>query len=100
MFPSQSLMVLLDFARGKISWSVEVFDAALTVLGYFGRMWIGQQQQPIIAGAEESTDDEVITSIEMLLSTRQEQGHPVASVPPILVSVLIQWIVRQLLKNI
>lgn len=99
MFPSQSLMVLLDFARGKTPWSVEVFDAALTVLGYFGRMWIGQQQ-PLVAGSEESTDDEVVTSIESLLATRQEQGHPVAGVPPILVSILIQWIVRQLAKNI
>ena len=98
MFPTKELLTLLAFARGQSPWSIEVFDAAIGVISYFGRMFLAQPQ--LIAGAKEDSDEDAIQAIESLLATRQEQGHPVAGVPPILVSILIQWIVRQLAKNI
>ena len=99
MFPSQSLLVLLDFARGRKSWGVEVFDACIDVLGYFGRAWLAQQQQ-IIAGGEEPNDQEVVIALETLASSQGSDGHPVASVPPMVVSILLSWLLKQLLKNI
>jgi hypothetical protein len=98
MFPSQSLLVLLDFARGRKSWGIEVFDACIDVLGYFGRAWLAQQQQ-VIAGIDEP-DDEIVTVLETLASSQGSDGHPVASVPPMVVSILLSWLLKQLLNNI
>jgi len=102
MFPSQSLMVLLDFARGRVTWSVQVFDAALEVLGYFGRMWIGQQQQAaMVVGQDQPTDEEILTALETLASTSSTgQEHQVAALPPMVVSILLSWLLRQITKNI
>lgn len=101
MFPTQSLMVLLDFARGRVTWSVQVFDAALEVLGYFGRMWIGQQQAPMVVGQDQPTDEEIVTALETLTSASStDQEHQVAALPPMVVSILLSWLLRQITKNI
>lgn len=99
MFPTAEIGILLSFARGQSIWSIEVFDAALTVASYFGRMLITQPKS--YGGTQQISDPEdIIPALESVnLEAGLTAGHPVASMSPILVSIILQYALKIILKN-
>jgi hypothetical protein len=96
MFPTKELLTLLAFARGQSPWSVEVFDAAIAVISYFGRMFLAQPQ--LIAGAQEDSDEDAIQAIESVTSGSDD--HPVAGLSPAIASIILQFAIRCILRNL
>ena len=100
MFPIQDLQLLLEFARGKREWSVEVFDAAIRVISYFGRMFITPGQSPVI-GADQVriSEDEAIAALDSLTQANADDadaGHPVAGISPALVLAVLRVAIQLL----
>ena len=99
MFPTAEIGILLSFARGQSIWSIEVFDAALTVAGYFGRMLITQPKSYGGTANPENSDDIVSVLESVNVEAGLTDGHPVASLSPVLVSIILQYALKILLKN-
>jgi hypothetical protein len=99
MFPTSEIGILLSFARGQSIWSIEVFDAALTVAGYFGRMLITQPKSYGGTANPENSDDIVSVLESVNVEAGLTDGHPVASLSPVLVSIILQYALKILLKN-
>lgn len=99
-FPTTEIGILLQFARGQIAFSLEVFDSAITIVSYFGKMFISQPQVYGSTFSNGSTDD-IISVLESLnVEAGLTDGHPVASLSPILVSMIIQYAIKLILKNL
>lgn len=100
MFPSASLMLLLNFCRGKTPWGKPVFDAVIEVLAYFGQTFFTAQ----IVGANkpsEVTDDDAIAAIETLVNANPDvDGHPIAGVSPFVIAIILKFALQILLKKI
>lgn len=102
MFPLADLQVLLEFARGKTEWSVEVFDAAIRVLSYFGRMFISQGAPGPIVGADQVriSESEAIAALDNLTQApddaERDGSHPVAGISPILILTVLRFVIQLL----
>ena len=96
MFPSESLLVLLNFARGKTLWGVEVLDAALDVVRYFGRLAVESPRQ-VVAGDVELNDP--ADALEQLIE-QQHQDSDVAGLPPVLALTVLRFAISLLSRLI
>jgi hypothetical protein len=99
MFPTSALVTLLSFARGQTPWGKPVFDALIEVVVYFGQTFVPAAD---VAGAvaEETTDDDAITAIESVIAGSEDEGHPIASVSPFVVGIILKFALQILLKKI
>lgn len=104
MFPIQDLQLLLEFARGKQEWSVDIFDAAIRVIAYFGRMFITPGQSPVI-GADQVriSDAEAVAALDAMTQANAddaEVGHPVAGISPALVLAVLRFAIQLLATKV
>lgn len=99
MFPTSALVTLLSFARGQTPWGKPVFDALIEVVVYFGQTFVPAAE---VAGAvpEETSEDDVITAIESIIAGSEDEGHPIASVSPFVVGIILKFALQILLKKI
>jgi hypothetical protein len=102
MFPASELGLLLEFVRGKVELNAEVFEAAISVLSYFGKMFLIKNVATYTP--DQSSDDDVAGAIENILASAQDdsdfEGHRVASLSPILISIVLKFIISAILKKI
>lgn len=102
MFPASELGILLEFVRGKVELNSEVFDAAIAVLSYFGKMFLLNRVATFTP--DQSSSDDVGGAIENILASAQDdsdfEGHRVASLSPILISIVLKFILSAILKKI
>jgi hypothetical protein len=99
MFPTSALVTLLSFARGQTPWGKPVFDSLIEVVVYFGQTFVPAAN---VAGAvpEETTEDDAITAIESVIAGSEDEGHPIASVSPFVVGIILKFALQILLKKI
>jgi hypothetical protein len=99
MFPTNALVTLLSFARGQTPWGKPVFDALIEVVVYFGQTFVPAAD---VAGSvpEETSDDDAITAIESVIAGSEDEGHPIASVSPFVVGIILKFALQILLKKI
>ena len=99
MFPTSALVTLLSFARGQTPWGKPVFDALIEVVVYFGQTFVPAAE---VAGSvpEETSEDDVITAIESIIAGSEDEGHPIASVSPFVVGIILKFALQILLKKI
>jgi len=102
MFPLTDLQLLLEFARGRTSWGIEVFESSIRVLSYFGRMFITQGGPgPIVAASHvRISEDEAIAALDNLTQAPDESEvdgtHPVAGLNPVLVLTVLRFVIQLL----
>lgn len=102
MFPLADLQLLLEFARGKTAWGIEVFDASIRVLSYFGRMFISQGAPGPVVGANDVriSEDEAIAALDNLTQApddaERDGSHPVAGISPILILTVLRFVIQVL----
>jgi len=99
-FPTSEIGILLQFARGQVAFNAEVFDAAIVIVSYFGKMFINQPQVYGSTFSNGSTEDIVSVLESLNVEAGLTDGHPVASLSPILVSMIIQYAIKVLLRNL
>lgn len=90
-FPSQALLVLLKFARGKIELNEEVIDAGMEVLQYCFHLIMEK-----IDAKSDSEPKEIEEVLETALA--EGTGEAKAFTPGIWVTIAI-FVVEQILKK-
>lgn len=104
MFPLADMQLLLEFARGKASWNVDVFDAALRVVSYFGRMFVSSDQPPVAGAADvRISDQEGIQALDAMTQANADdavEGHPVAGLNPVLVLTVLRFALKLLASRV
>ena len=104
MFPLTEIQLLLEFARGRAPWSVDVFDAAVKVISYFGRMFLTNGQTAPIVGAAEVriSEQEAVEALEAIGNADGDgvDGHPVAGISPALVLAVLRFAIQLLATKV
>ena len=102
MFPTSALVTLLSFARGQTPWGKPVFDALIEVVVYFGQTFVPAADVADVAGSvpDETSEDDAIIAIESLIAGSEDEGHPIASVSPFVIGIILKFALQILLKKI
>ena len=97
-FPVVSIRNLLDFARGKHGWDVEIFESALTVVGY----GYGMASLPKTVGAALADPAPIQTVvIEGLQAALDQQAEPEAKTFALIPwAIIIEFAISALLKHL
>ena len=97
-FPSVSIRNLLDFARGKHGWDVEIFESALTVVAY----GYGMTSLPKTVGAALADPAPIQTVvIEGLQAALDQQAEPEAKTFALIPwAIIIEFAISALLKHL
>ena len=97
-FPSVSIRNLLDFARGKHEWDVEIFESVLTVVAY----GYGMAALPKAIGAALADPAPIQTVvIEGLQAALDQQAEPDAKTFTLIPwAIIIEFALSALLKHL
>jgi hypothetical protein len=97
-FPGVSIRNLLDFARGKHGWDVEIFESALTVVAY----GYGMASLPKTVGAALADPAPIQTVvIEGLQAALDQQAEPEAKTFTLIPwAIIIEFAISALLKHL
>jgi hypothetical protein len=97
-FPGVSIRNLLDFARGKHEWDVEVFESVLTVVAY----GYGMAALPKAIGAALADPAPIQTVvIEGLQAALDQQAEPQAKTFTLIPwAIIIEFAISALLKHL
>ncbi len=97
-FPGVSIRNLLDFARGKHEWDVEVFESVLTVVAY----GYGMAALPKAIGAALADPAPIQTVvIEGLQAALEQQDEPEAKTFTLIPwAIIIEFAISALLKHL
>lgn len=97
-FPVVSIRNLLDFARGKHEWDVEIFESALTVVAY----GYGMASLPKTVGAALADPAPIQTVvIEGLQAALDQQDEPEAKAFTLIPwAIIIEFAISALLKHL
>lgn len=99
MFPTAALTTLLSFARGQTPWGKPVFDAAIEVAVYFGQIFVPADYAVAGATAGATYDDE-LAAVDALIAGTEDEGHPIATVSPLVVALVLKFALGILLKRL
>jgi hypothetical protein len=91
-FPTKSLLVLLDFARGKVEFNSDVFDAAIEVLKY-----IYDEVKVRVSGAHPHMTAE--KALEEILAKSAGEADPVQMGPGLWITIGV-FILEVVLKKV
>lgn len=94
MFPVQAFSIVLDFAKGNRTWSVEVFEAVLELLKWCYRAISGNPQ--VVGDGQLETDDPV-QALELL---QQSSDPNVSTFNPLVISFVTQFLLGILLEKL
>ena len=93
-FPTSAFAIVMDFAKGGRTWSVEVFEAVLDMAKWCYRLVGGAPQ-----GVElEAVGGDPVAALELLRT--QAEGDSPAQFTPAVAAFVLQWLVGIILEKL